>query len=465
MKSIITKTDSYKIGGHWNMLLSDTEIVHSYFEARKGAEYDNVVFFGLQYILKECLEGVVVTQEEIDKAAELCEFHFGNETAFNRKGWEYILNNCGGKLPLRIKAVAEGSIIPIDNVLFTVENTDENVPWLTSYVESVLSHVWAPSTVGTYSLECKKLMKSFWDNTADHLNGLDFQLHGFGYRSVSSDESAALLDCAPLIFFRGTDTIPALEMARDYYNADLSTLAFSVPATEHTLQTSLGKEGEAEFTRQIIEKYPNGILSVVADTYSIYNFVENIVGKELKDLILARDGVFVVRPDSITSEHLTPEELVIWILDSLYKSFGGEVNNKGYKVLNSKIRVLWGDGINKDGIEKILVRMKFHYWSAENIVFGMGGSYIQRGIYRDLMRFAFKCSAQKCGGVWYDIQKDPLDKSKMSKKGRLKLIKENNQYKTVVESAPGEDLLQTVFENGKLIKEYNWNEVRENAVN
>jgi nicotinamide phosphoribosyltransferase len=461
--NIITLTDSYKIGGHWNMLLPDTEVVHSYFEARMGAEFDNVVFFGLQYILKEKFEGVVVTQEKIDKAAELCKCHFGSDTAFNRAGWQYILDKHHGRLPLSIKAAPEGSVIPINNVLFTVENTDEKCAWLTSYVESVLSHVWAPSTVATYAFECKKMLKSFWELGADHFNGLDFQLHGFGYRSVSSDESAALLDCAPLLFFKGTDTVPALEMARDYYSADLGSLAFSVPASEHTLQTSLGKEGESDYTRSLIKKYPKGILSIVADTYSIYNFVDNIAGVELREDILNRDGVTVIRPDSITSQHSTPESLTLWILESLGKKFGYSVNSKGYKVLNPKLKVLWGDGIDKDGIYKILHLITDLKWSPENLVFGMGGNYIQKGIYRDRQRFAFKCSAQKRAGKWHDIQKDPLDKSKTSKRGRLKLIKENGEYKTVREEESGENLLVECFRNGVVVTEYSFENARVRA--
>lgn len=462
-KSILTKTDSYKIGSHWNMLPENVRGVYSYFEARKGAKYDKTVFYGLQAILKDNFLGQVVTREKIEDAAEICKYHFDNDKAFNRKGWEYILNECGGVLPLEIKAVAEGSIVPVDNVLFTVENTDWNVPWLTSYAEGILSHTWAPSTVATYAYENYKQLNEFWDETADNKAGLQFQLHGFGYRSVSSDQSSAILDSAPLLFFRGTDSVPSLEFARDYYGANLASLAFSVPASEHSLMASGGVEGEANYTSHLIDLYPSGILSIVGDTYNIYNFVDNIVGTQLKEKILAREGVFVVRPDSNTPKHRDPEDQVIWILDSLSYNFGFTVNLKGFKVVNPKLKVLWGDGIDIDGIKKICVKMMNYGYSIENIVFGMGGNYVQKGIYRDLQRFAFKCSSQLVEGKWRDIQKNPLDSSKTSKKGRLKLIKENGIYQTISIDGPREDQLITVFKDGELLKDWTFDEVRANA--
>ena len=445
------------------MIAPGTTGAYSYFEARNHAKFDNIVFFGLQYILKEYLEGQVVTQEKINDAAEICKAHFGDDKAFNRAGWQYILEKHGGKLPVRIKSVPEGSVIPKNNVLFTVENTDENCAWLTSYLESILSHVWASCQVASLARECKIMIKSYLDKTSENLSGLNFMLHCFGYRSVSSQESAGILGCSNLTSFFGTDTIPAIEFARDYYNANLNETAFSVPASEHQVMCALGEEGEKEIVQMLLNKYTKGILSVVADGYDYVRFIRDYVCGDFKQQILDRDGVFVCRPDSITPEFNTPESLTLWTVQTLWDSFGGVINNKGCKVLNSKVKCLWGDGINKEGIELILKTVSDAGFSVECLVFGMGGNYLQKGIYRDFLAFAFKSSSQCRNGVWHDVFKNPLDKSKVSKKGRLKLIKEDGAYKTVNESDLRQDELVTAFESGELKVNYTFDEVRKNA--
>lgn len=462
MKNIITQSDSYKIGGHWNMYPENTQFVQSYFESRLGAKFNKTVFFGLQYKLKKYFAGVQVTQAKIDQAAALCKAHFGNETFFNRKGWEYILQKHGGKLPLRIRTVPEGTPVTVNNVLMTVENTDPKCAWLTNYVESVLTHIWYSSTVASLSRATKEMFKEFLDRTSDNPGAINFMLHDFGYRGVSSDESAGIGGAAHIINFLGTDTVPAMEFAMDYYNASIDGLAYSVAATEHSVMTARGPHGESEILDELLNKYPTGILSVVADSYDIYHFVQNLVCEKYKERILKREGVFVVRPDSVTPTHRTPESETLWIVQTLANSFGYTMNSKGFMVLNSKVRVLWGDGIDKDGIEKILVELEKAGFSAENMVFGMGGGLLQK-VNRDTQRFAFKSSAQCRSGVWYDIYKMPKDLSKQSKRGRLKLIKQDGEFKTVRIEEPGEDLLVTVFEDGELKKEYTFAEIRENA--
>jgi nicotinamide phosphoribosyltransferase len=463
--NICGKTDSYKLN-HWNQYPKGTQVVHAYFESRKGAKFPYTVFFGLQYILKKNLVGQVVTREKIEQAALLANFHLG-ANRFNRAGWEYILEKHNGYLPIRIKAVAEGSVIPTNNVLMTVENTDEeNCGWLTNYLESILTHVWYSSTVATLSRTVKEDINKFLSATAETTGGLNFMLHDFGYRGVSSDESAEIGGAGHLVNFLGTDTVPAMLLLAKYYNrGNLEGIAYSVPATEHSVMTALGKSSETQVVDNLLNEYPTGILSVVADSYDIYNFVDNFVGKQFKDRILARDGVFVVRPDSVDPTHPTPESLMVWIFESLWNNIGGTINTKGYKVINPKVRVLWGDGIDADGIHKILEATVAAGFSVENIAtFGMGGGLLQK-INRDTQRFAFKSSAQKRDGVWYDIQKMPKDTTKASKKGKLKLIKLDGEYKTVGINEYPEytDFLVTVFENGKLLVEYTLDDIRKNA--
>jgi nicotinamide phosphoribosyltransferase len=463
MKNIITQTDSYKIA-HWNMYPEGTEYVYSYFESRKGAKFDNTPFFGLQYILKKYFTGVVVTQAKIEQAAALCKAHFGNEAYFNRKGWEYILKTHGGKLPLRIKAVPEGTPVTVNNVLMTVENTDPQVPWLTNYVESILTHVWYPATVAALSRNTKEMFAAFLDRTSDNPAAINFMLHDFGYRGVSSDEGAGIGGAAHIINFLGTDTVPAMEFAMDYYNADINGLAYSVAATEHSIMTARGPNGEDAILDDLLNKYPTGILATVADSYDIYNYVENLICGKYKDRILARDGVLVVRPDSITPIHTTPESETLWIVQTIANKMGYTINKKGFMVINPKIRVLWGDGIDKDGIEKILTVLEKAGFSAENMVFGMGGGLLQK-VNRDTQRFAFKSSAQCRNGTWHDIYKMPKDLSKASKRGRLALVNTGGNWETKLEKdvAPERNALVTVFENGDLLKEYNFSEVRVNS--
>lgn len=457
--NLILSTDSYKMT-HWKMYPPETKYVYSYFEARKGAKYDATTFFGLQHILQG-LAGTVITQVDLDEATALAEVHLG-PGLFNREGWQHIINTHGGRLPLEIRAVPEGKRIPIDNVLMTVVNTDPEVPWLTNYVESYLTHVWYPSTVATLSNEVKRTLLHYLTVQGSAPETVNFMLHDFGYRGATTDSAAAIGGAAHLVNFMGTDTVPAMDLALKTYHADLGSLAFSVPASEHSVMTAQGRDGEYAVLDQLIEQYPSGILSVVADSYDIYGFVNTVV--ERKDQILAREGRFVVRPDSVTAKHDTPETLTLWVVETLWNGFGGTNTSAGYRVLNDQVRVLWGDGIDPEGIRSIIYTLHQNGYAAENMVFGMGGGLLQK-VNRDTQRFAFKSSAQFRDGIWHDVQKDPLDGSKASKAGRLKLVHPVGEpCRTVREEEPGEDLLELVYLNGVLIREQTFDEIRANAV-
>lgn len=454
--NICTATDSYKMA-HYAMYPEGTKKVYSYFESRKGAKFDETVFFGLQSLLKE-LEGQVVTQSKIDFAEKLTGKHLGNEEVFNAERWQYILDKYDGRLPVRIKAIPEGTAIPTGNVLLTIENLDENCFWLTNHLETFLTHLWYPSTVASLSRDVKKTLKESLERTGSSEAMLDFMLHDFGMRGVSSMQSADMGGLAHLTQFKGTDTIVALERGMSDYQADLDNLGFSVLATEHSIMTAKGREGEEEVIESLLDQYPTGVLSIVCDSYDIYNCVENILGDRFRDKVLARDGVTVIRPDSGD-----PVTVVRKLLTIMKDRFGGEVNEAGYYVLNPKVRLIWGDGIDAQGIAEILEAMIDMNFATENIVFGMGGGLLQK-VNRDTQRFAFKCSArQDENGVWQDVYKDPIDGSKASKRGRLKLIEIEGEYKTVRQEENGEDLLVTVFENGEIIKTYKFDEVRQNT--
>ena len=374
--SIATQTDSYKFGSHWNMYPKGTQYVYSYFESRKGAKFPLTPLFGLQYIMQEylCGDKGTPTDEQFDRAVKISKAHFPFGGGFNEDGWEYIKDTHPKCLPIRIKAVPEGLPVPTGNVLMTVENLDPEVPWLTGHVEDILTHVWYPSTVCALSRRVKEMILGHLQASSDSLAMLPFMLHDFGYRGVSTHEGGMIGGAAHLVNFLGTDTIPAMECAMDYYGASLDGLAFSVPASEHSIMTALGPSGEAEVVQSLLRKYESGILSVVADSYDIYNFVENFVCGEFRERILSRDGVFVIRPDSISPIHKTPSEQVLWIVQTLASKMGYTKNSKGFIVINPKVRVLWGDGLEIEAIDDILTVLIKNGFSADNMAtFGMGG--------------------------------------------------------------------------------------------
>lgn len=457
-------TDSYKVG-HWLMLPDDTEAVYSYFESRNGAKFPFTVLFGLQAILQKYFVGIVVTKADVDEAETLCKEHFGIEI-FNRKMWDFIVNECGGKLPLRIKAAPEGLPVPIGNVLVTVENTGGKITApLTNVIETILTHIWYGSNVATISRDLKNYLARAFQTSADTDALLPFMLHDFGFRGASSIESAGIGGAGHLVNFMGTDTLVALADIRRFYYYD-KMAGFSVPASEHSVMTAKGKSGELDMFRSLIKKFPKGILSIVSDSYSIKRVIEEYLPL-LKADIMARDGKVVIRPDSPRHKGDSAAEQVLWLANNLGALFGVTLNHKGYKVLNSHIGIIYGDGLNADEIKECIKTLVLAGWSAETCVYGMGGGLLQKHN-RDTQRSAFKCSAQLQNGKWVDISKEPMDESKRSKAGRLKLVwsegAHGNTLVTVPESDPRRDVLVTVFENGVLVKKYKFDEIRANSL-
>uniref|UniRef100_A0A5S6QAT8 Nicotinamide phosphoribosyltransferase n=1 Tax=Trichuris muris TaxID=70415 RepID=A0A5S6QAT8_TRIMR len=458
VENVLYLADSYKVT-HYNQYPPSTTNVYSYFECR-GGKFEQVCFFGLQYVLKRWMVGQVVDHAMIDEAKQFYMEHFGGLDVFNENGWRYIVNKHKGLLPLRIKAVPEGSVIPYKNVLFTVENTDPYVAWLTNWFETLLVQVWYPTTVCTNSRYYKLLLADYLQETADSMDSLPFKLHDFGYRGCSSVESAAIGDAAHLVNFRGTDTVAGIRLCQKYYASRMA--GYSVPAAEHSTITSWDKDHEANAYRNILEQYPIGTVSVVSDSYDLYNSVERIWGGELKQLVRKRagQGCVVIRPDSGD-----PIVVTVKVLELLAKHYPCVVNSKGYKVLPSYLRVIQGDGVSYETMRSVLKAMKDHGWSAENVSFGAGGALLQR-VHRDTLKCAFKCSAVVVDGKMRSVYKQPVtDKEKTSKKGRLSLHVVNGMYKTMQDGLgdPESDLLVTVFENGHLLKEYSLDEIRINA--
>ncbi|KAK3868961.1 hypothetical protein Pcinc_025709 [Petrolisthes cinctipes] len=459
LQNVILLVDSYK-NSHHRQYPTGTSYIYSYFESR-GGKFPYTVFFGLQYILKRWLQGPVVTKEMIQEAKELHAQHFGRNDVFNEEGWNYIVERHGGKLPLKVCAVPEGTIVPTKNVLFTVVNTDPMVPWLTSFFETLLVQVWYPMTVATNSRIQKQILHHYLSKTNDDLDPLPRSLHDYGYRGVSSVESAAIGGAAHLVNFEGTDTLAALVFLRKYYHCNMA--GYSIPASEHSTVTIWGRDRETDAHRNMLEAFPDGIIASVSDSYNIWDTCEKIWGEELRELVLKRGkngGAVYIRPDSGD-----PPTVVVKCLNILGDAYGTTVNSKGYKMLPPYLRVVQGDGISYKTIGKILENMKTNGWSAANVGFGSGGSLLQK-VNRDTQKCAYKCSHAIIDGKGVDVYKQPItDPGKDSKKGRLALHLINGTYTTVQQEGndPKLDMLVPVFKDGELLKDYTLQEIRERA--
>ena len=310
--------------------------------------------------------------ENVEKSKKRAEMH---GEIFNYEGWKYIATELEGKLPIKIKALPEGSIVAPKTVMMTVENTDPKCYWLTTHLETMLLRaIWFPTTVASISYKIKGLILEYLEKNGTP-EAIDFKLHDFGGRGAHCFESACIGGLAHLTNFMGTDTFSALEFAEQYYGMrEDEMFGYSVPATEHSISTSWGRDKEMEYVKNAgIKSIENGkkIFSVVADTYNVYAFVDKL-GTDLKDWIIDYIGgngaKLVVRPDSGD-----PTVVPIEIIQKLMDHFGYTVNSKGYKVLPPYLGVLQGDGIDYNTIEIILEKMDALGISSDNIVFGMGG--------------------------------------------------------------------------------------------
>lgn len=453
LDNILLLTDSYKVS-HYRQYPPGAETVYSYFESR-GGDFPEITFFGLQYLLKRYLQGRVVTEESIAHAESFFDGHFAEPSLFNRDGWQHILREHDGRLPVRIMAVPEGTVVPVSNVMMTIENTDPACYWLTNYLESLLVQAWYPCTVATQSRSMKQTLTDFLAETGDP-SLIDFKLHDFGFRGSTSVESSGLGGCAHLVNFRGTDTMTGLMIAREYYGEQ--TAGFSIPAAEHSTITSWGRDGEVDAMRNMLTQFSNGLVAVVSDSYDIFKACSELWGRELKEQVLAREGTLVVRPDSGD-----PPSTVVKVLELLGEAFGTETNSKGFRVLDPHVRVIQGDGIDRQMLRSILEAMKSNGWSADNVAFGSGGGLLQK-LDRDTCQFAFKCAEITVNGQARDVFKQPVtDAGKNSKRGRLKLIEADGNYKTVSANAPGEDRLIEVFCNGEIRVDHAFADIRRRA--
>lgn len=447
-------TDSYKIS-HPQQFPAGMERSFYYIESR-GGFYDEVMVAGVKHLTS--ILSRKVTKRQVEKARRYWSLHFGAEL-FNYDGWMRIVNELDGRLPIRIRAAKEGDVIPVKNVLFTIESTVEGFGWLPGHLETMLLRaMWYPTTVATISFYSKVAIKTYLDMSTD-LEGdayditLKTRLHDFGARGVSSSESAGIGGMGHLYNFMGTDTMEAILLVEHLYGVEMSGI--SIPAREHSTTTCYLRDGEDEAFMNSVENFGGGLFAVVIDSYSTRDALERLTdpnGAFVKKL-REKGGVCVLRPDSGD-----PTEMVMLALDTVWKNVGGTRNSKGYKVLDPQFRVIQGDGVDGEAIERILnwaVGVK--KYAAENLAFGMGGGLLQH-CDRDTQKFAMKCSAMEVNGEWRDVFKSPeTDPGKKSKAGRLDLVYRNGKYETVVlndtDVRHNMSALRTVYENGKVFDE------------
>jgi nicotinamide phosphoribosyltransferase len=458
MTNLILATDSYK-HSHFLQYPPEARAISAYIEARPNDFAEEVLFMGLQPFLMDYLADPI-TAADIDEAEAICAAH---GVPFNRAGWEIILTEHAGLLPIEVRALPEGMIVPTGVPMVQVETTDPRLPWLATFIETALLRaLWYPTTVATLSRKCRLIIRAGLEKTSDDVDSqLPFKLHDFGARGTSSSESAALGGMAHLVNFQGTDTMEALLAARRYYGADMA--GFSIPAAEHSTMTSWGRAREAEAYANMLDAFEGEgrLVAVVSDSYDLDAAITRIWGGALREKVLGRKGTLVVRPDSGD-----PVETPVRAVKTLWQAFGGTINTKGYRVLDPHVRVIQGDGMTPDSIARLIERLIEEGYAIDNIAFGMGGGLLQQ-VNRDTLRFAMKANAMRdADGVWHDVSKAPAtDLAKASKAGRQAVVlKDGRLVATRLEGAEdGDNLMVPVWGDGALLVRHSFDDLRARA--
>lgn len=468
MRNIAKRTDGYK-PSHWLFMEPGIQDTWDYLESRGGV-YGDMTVFGLQGHAYKYLCGRVITPEQVEQANRFYARYYGMTGVFNYHGWMRIATTLEGRLPLELYALPEGLQVPVRTPLYQYHVTDPDSWWLPGYSEPLMFKPWYPSTTSTISQHCKRVL---WDGLKESGTEADiaWKLHDFGYRGVSSEESAEIGGAAHLVHFKGTDTIPAIDYINEFYGdgqvdayGDPTYMpGFSVRATEHSVMTHRGRKLELEVVRRILQVCPTGIIAMVGDSYDIFNFADQILGVDLHAEVVGRDGLVVVRPDS--GDPVPTMMKLLWILG---ERFGWTMNSKKFKVLNH-VRTLQGDKNNYDAIYKMVRAVIGAGWSLDNIAtFGMGGGLLQDSD-RDTqkMKIALSSLTDKDGN-WRDVNKDPItDPGKFSRPGRFAVVFEDGRIVTKAlkqgEPRPAGDMFELVYRNGEWLKHTTFETIRERA--
>lgn len=429
-----------------------------------------VVFFGLQYFVKHYL--IDVWNAEFfakPKAKVVARYKRRMDTSLGAGAIpvEHIeaLRDLGF-LPICIKALPEGSLVPIKVPALVIYNTHPDFFWLTNYLETILScYLWKPMTSATVAHAYRKLLGRYADETGTDGGFVQFQAHDFSFRGMSGPEDAALSGAGHLCSFVGTDTVAAIDLIEDYYGGDAEKelIGCSVPATEHSVLCMGTKEGEIDTFRRLITRlYPKGIVSIVSDTWDFWKVITEYA-LTLHQEIMSRDGKLVFRPDSgdpvkiICGDPDAPENSPArkGAVECLWEIFGGTTTEKGYRLLDSHVGLIYGDSITLARAEAILSGLKAKGFASGNVVFGVG-SYTYQHVTRDTFGFAVKSTYGEVNGVGREIFKDPVtdDGVKKSARGRICVTNIDGVYCLVDRQGsidPADCCLREVFRDGKLL--------------
>lgn len=468
---VVCDTDSYKMS-HAPLYPKGTTKMVSYIESR-GGEYDTVLNFGLQMILKSYFMERL-THVQVDNIIQWEKEHFGGNIADNLEiALRTVVDEYDGYMPIKVYNAPEGLMIPNKNVLIIIASAtdDERTFSLVSYFETKLLRVWNTMTVGTKSMHMRKsILEKLMISSDQPEATVNFMLQDFGSRGCTSLEQAALAGAAHLVAFRGSDTVVGIMAAELAYGERMA--GFSIPATEHSTTTSHGIDGEIQVVQQIFDNYakPGALFATVIDSYDALAFIRNIAPK-FKQKLLDSGAKWVFRPDSGD-----PINMPIKCVEELDLIFGHTVNEKGFKVLNN-VGVIQGDGIGPLEMMDIMDVLLEKGWCISNIAFGMGGG-LHQSHNRDTLKFSMKCCSIKVNGVWNDVYKNPAvydtdwnvtetTSFKKSKRGLLTLISDGHNYRTINigDSIPDgwSDIMQLVFDRGVLIRDMSFSDVRRNA--
>lgn len=475
--------DFYKVS-HKNQYPQGTELVYSTWTARTSriAGVDKVVAFGFQAFIQQYLIGY------------FNEFFFGRTKAEVSNEYKRVIRHALGVaapdadhiealhdlgyLPIRIKAVKEGSLIPVRVPMLTIENTKPEFFWLTNYLETLMScQLWMPTTSATIAFEYRKILQDYAQRTNGDVSGVPFQGHDFSMRGMSALEAAKSSGAGHLISFTGTDTIPAILYLEEHYGANMEKelVGTSIPATEHSVMCAHGQDETASYRYLINEVYPSGFVSIVSDTWDLWNVLDVVI-RSLKEDIMKRDGKVVIRPDSgdpvkiICGDPDSEDEFERkGVIELLWDIFGGTITARGYKQLDSHIGAIYGDAITLDRCREICEKLAAKGFASTNMVYGIGSFTYQYNT-RDTFGFALKSTFTVVNGEERKIFKDPktdTHKLKKSQTGLVKVIAQDGtmicvddlgqeQYAQFVEA----DLLEVVFVDGKLVRETTLGEIR-----
>jgi len=472
-------TDGYKVD-HRRQYPQNTSLVYSNWTPRKSRieGIDEVVFFGLQYFIKkyviEEFENNFFNRPKEEVTKEYTR-RINNYLGENAVGIAHIeaLHDLG-YVPISIKALPEGVSVPIRVPMFTLYNTKEEFFWLTNYFETILSTtIWMPCNSATIAKQYRQILDKYAEETSSATDFVDWQGHDFSMRGMAGLEAAMISGAGHLLSFTGTDTIPCIDFLEKYYNADSDKelIGGSVAATEHSVMCMGTTEGEYEtFRRLILEVYPKGVVSIVSDTWDLWQVLTDYL-PQLKEEIAAREGKVVIRPDSGDPVDIIcgnpkgkSEAEIKGVIELLWDTFGGTTNDKGYKELIPQIGAIYGDSITLERATQICERLKAKGFASTNVVLGIG-SYTYQYNTRDTFGFAMKATYGEVEGEGREIFKDPItdDGTKKSAKGLMQVKLANGKYILTDQVSWEEEAdseFKEVFRDGKLLIDDSLAEIR-----